>query len=195
MSRNEKPKRSDRSSLRIQRELDATLVVVEHDLPLIMSISDRIYCLEAGQVIVEGTPEAMRVDPQVIASYLGTDERAIARSNATRTPEAAMRPGADSPGTPLPGYAQAPPLASCTSVRGLQSPASPIARVPLDQSELVVGCVLARHTTMRCSSRRGRSHRIRRPPPASSRSSAPGRPSRRWLLNITSSPQKSPTAM
>ena len=78
----------------IQRELDATLVVVEHDLPLIMAISDRIYCLEAGQVIVEGTPDAMRVDPQVIASYLGTDERAIARSNATRTAEAAMRPGA-----------------------------------------------------------------------------------------------------
>ena len=36
---------------RIQHELDATLVVVEHDLPLIMSISDRIYCLEAGSVI------------------------------------------------------------------------------------------------------------------------------------------------
>ena len=39
---------------RIQHELDATLVVVEHDLPLIMSISDRIYCLEAGGVIAHG---------------------------------------------------------------------------------------------------------------------------------------------
>jgi ABC-type branched-subunit amino acid transport system ATPase component/ABC-type branched-subunit amino acid transport system permease subunit len=68
---------------RIQRELDATLVVVEHDLPLIMSISDRIYCLEAGRVIAHGYPETVRSDPLVVASYLGTDDRAIQRSNAT----------------------------------------------------------------------------------------------------------------
>ena len=42
--------------LRVQQELDATLIVVEHDLPLILSISDRIYCLEAGRVIAEGLP-------------------------------------------------------------------------------------------------------------------------------------------
>jgi ABC-type branched-subunit amino acid transport system ATPase component/ABC-type branched-subunit amino acid transport system permease subunit len=67
---------------RVQRELDATLVVVEHDLPMILSISDRVYCLEAGAVIAEGTPDDVRSDPQVVASYLGTDERAIQRSNA-----------------------------------------------------------------------------------------------------------------
>jgi ABC-type branched-subunit amino acid transport system ATPase component/ABC-type branched-subunit amino acid transport system permease subunit len=68
---------------RVQRELDATLVIVEHDLPLILAISDRVYCLEAGGVIAEGTPQEVRSDPAVIASYLGTDERAIARSGAT----------------------------------------------------------------------------------------------------------------
>jgi ABC-type branched-subunit amino acid transport system ATPase component/ABC-type branched-subunit amino acid transport system permease subunit len=67
---------------RVQQELDATLVVVEHDLPLILSISDRIYCLEAGGVIASGSPHEVRNDPGVIASYLGTDERAIQRSNA-----------------------------------------------------------------------------------------------------------------
>ena len=64
----------------IKTELDATVIVIEHDMPLIMSISDRIYCMEAGQVIAEGKPEAVRADPAVIASYLGTDERAIKRS-------------------------------------------------------------------------------------------------------------------
>jgi ABC-type branched-subunit amino acid transport system ATPase component len=67
---------------RIQAELDATLVVVEHDLPLILGISDRVYCLEAGRVIAQGPPAQMRADALVVASYLGTDDRAVLRSNA-----------------------------------------------------------------------------------------------------------------
>ena len=66
----------------IQRELGSSILVVEHDMPMVMSISDRIYCLEAGQVIAEGTPEEVRNDARVISSYLGTDERAIRRSGA-----------------------------------------------------------------------------------------------------------------
>jgi len=77
---------------RVQSELDATLIIVEHDLPLILTISDRLYCLEAGAVIAEGTPAEIRSNALVIASYLGTDERAIARSSAVATTETVTHP-------------------------------------------------------------------------------------------------------
>ena len=66
----------------IRRELGASMLIIEHDMPLIMSISDRVYCLESGAVIAEGEPEGVRNDPAVIGSYLGTDVRAIERSDS-----------------------------------------------------------------------------------------------------------------
>ena len=67
----------------VQAELDAAVIVIEHDMPLVMGISDRVYCLEAGAVIAEGSPEEVRRDPLVIASYLGTSDQAIGRSGPT----------------------------------------------------------------------------------------------------------------
>jgi ABC-type branched-subunit amino acid transport system ATPase component len=67
---------------RIQAELGATIVIIEHDIPLVMSISDRVYCLSAGRVVAEGDPQQVRNDPSVVAAYLGTDDRAILRSDA-----------------------------------------------------------------------------------------------------------------
>ncbi|NUU24087.1 MAG: ATP-binding cassette domain-containing protein [Streptomycetaceae bacterium] len=69
----------------LRRELGASMLVIEHDMPLIMGISDRVYCLETGRVIAAGEPNTVRNDPKVIASYLGTDERAIERSGAAPT--------------------------------------------------------------------------------------------------------------
>ncbi len=70
----------------IQKDLDCAILIIEHDMPMVMSTSDRIYCLEAGVVIAEGVPDVVRHDPAVIASYLGTDERAIRRSGVGGEP-------------------------------------------------------------------------------------------------------------
>jgi ABC-type branched-subunit amino acid transport system ATPase component/ABC-type branched-subunit amino acid transport system permease subunit len=67
----------------VQRALSASVLLIEHDMPLIMSISDRVFCLEAGSVIAEGSPKDVRDNPRVVASYLGTDERTIVRSGKT----------------------------------------------------------------------------------------------------------------
>jgi ABC-type branched-subunit amino acid transport system ATPase component/ABC-type branched-subunit amino acid transport system permease subunit len=67
---------------RIRDELDCSIVVVEHDMPLLMGLCDRVYALVEGQVVAEGSPEEIRNDPAVIASYLGTDTVAVERSGA-----------------------------------------------------------------------------------------------------------------
>jgi ABC-type branched-subunit amino acid transport system ATPase component/ABC-type branched-subunit amino acid transport system permease subunit len=77
--------------LRLREELDASMLLIEHDMPLVMAVSDRITCLEAGRVIAEGSPTEVRDDPLVIASYLGTDEQAIARSGTVPADAAEVR--------------------------------------------------------------------------------------------------------
>jgi ABC-type branched-subunit amino acid transport system ATPase component len=64
----------------IRDELDCAVLIVEHDMPLLMGLCDRIYAMVAGGVIAEGTPTEIRENPAVVASYLGADETAILRS-------------------------------------------------------------------------------------------------------------------
>jgi ABC-type branched-subunit amino acid transport system ATPase component/ABC-type branched-subunit amino acid transport system permease subunit len=67
---------------RIRTETHCAMLIIEHDMPLITSVSDRLLALELGQVIAEGTPAEVVRNPRVIASYLGEDEAAVARSGA-----------------------------------------------------------------------------------------------------------------
>jgi ABC-type branched-subunit amino acid transport system ATPase component/ABC-type branched-subunit amino acid transport system permease subunit len=82
---------------RIRTELDCAVLIVEHDMPLLMGLCDRIYAMELGQVIASGTPDEILAHPKVIASYLGTDRTAIHRSGTDGAPS--RRPGAGR-GTP-----------------------------------------------------------------------------------------------
>ena len=68
---------------RIQSETGCALLVIEHDMPLITGISDRMIALELGHPIAEGTPREVISDTQVVSSYLGGDLAAINRSGAT----------------------------------------------------------------------------------------------------------------
>ena len=55
----------------VNRELGVTLLVIEHNMPVIMGLADRIYCLNRGQVLAEGTPSQVQKDQRVIDAYLG----------------------------------------------------------------------------------------------------------------------------
>src|SRR5207302_9441733 len=68
--------------LRIREHTGCSMLVIEHDMPMVSSICDRLVALELGRVIAEGPPRDVLVDPAVIASYLGTEEKAIQRSGA-----------------------------------------------------------------------------------------------------------------
>ncbi|HET9077769.1 MAG TPA: ATP-binding cassette domain-containing protein [Acidimicrobiales bacterium] len=67
---------------RIQERTGCSILVIEHDMPLLSGLCDRLVALELGAVIAEGPPAAVLAHPAVVASYLGTDETAIARSGS-----------------------------------------------------------------------------------------------------------------
>jgi ABC-type branched-subunit amino acid transport system ATPase component len=64
----------------VRRDLGTTLVVVEHDLPLLFRLADRVVAMELGAVIAEGDPMTVRNHPDVVRSYLGADAVAVERS-------------------------------------------------------------------------------------------------------------------
>jgi branched-chain amino acid transport system ATP-binding protein len=66
--------------LNVRAATGTSMVVIEHDVPLVTSIADRMVCLHLGEVIASGSSTEVLADPRVIASYLGEEVVTIARS-------------------------------------------------------------------------------------------------------------------
>ena len=71
---------------RIRGQVGASVIVIEHDMPLVTAVADRLLALEVGRVLAEGSAADVLTHPEVVASYLGTSEAVINRSGT--------RPGA-----------------------------------------------------------------------------------------------------
>jgi branched-chain amino acid transport system ATP-binding protein len=59
---------------RIHKEFELAIILIEHDMRVVMNLCPRILVLDHGEMIAEGTPEAIRKNPKVIEAYLGTAE-------------------------------------------------------------------------------------------------------------------------
>ena len=55
----------------LQRDTAVTIVLVEHDVPMLMDLSDRIYVMDAGRLLAEGRPAEIARNPRVLEAYFG----------------------------------------------------------------------------------------------------------------------------
>jgi branched-chain amino acid transport system ATP-binding protein len=81
---------------RLRDDMGASLLVIDHDLPFLTAISDRLVAMDRGSVIATGAAHDVLADPAVIDSYLGRTAAAVARSGATTRHDSAHDSAHDS---------------------------------------------------------------------------------------------------
>ncbi len=87
---------------RLRDELDCSIVVIEHDLPMLRRLSDRVVAMVSGRVAASGSMDEVCTDPEVVAAYLGDDTTAVDRSGTggARTSVGGTTPDAPTEETP-----------------------------------------------------------------------------------------------
>jgi ABC-type branched-subunit amino acid transport system ATPase component len=73
---------------RLHELADTTIVLVEHDVPLVFELCSKVVMMETGAVVSSGTPDQVRRDPRALAAYLGASDEALAVSGAVPVPSA-----------------------------------------------------------------------------------------------------------
>jgi ABC-type branched-subunit amino acid transport system ATPase component len=76
---------------RIKSTTGCTMLIIEHDMPLILGLADRIVALDSGRFLAEGSPTEIVQHPDVVRSYLGTTAETIHRSGTGHQPGPARR--------------------------------------------------------------------------------------------------------
>ena len=86
---------------RLQEVTGSTILLVEHDVPLVFELCSTVIVMQTGSVVVSGTPDVVRQDPLALAAYLGASEDALAvsgplshRSTRSSPPEVLQAPAA-----------------------------------------------------------------------------------------------------
>ena len=77
---------------RLHEVAETTIILVEHDVPLVFELSTKVVMMETGAVVSSGTPAEVRHDPRALAAYLGASDEALAVSGAAPAPHPAPGP-------------------------------------------------------------------------------------------------------
>ncbi|MHB1854685.1 MAG: ATP-binding cassette domain-containing protein, partial [Acidimicrobiales bacterium] len=116
---------------RIREMTDSSLLVIEHDMPLLTGLADEVIALELGRTVLRGRPQAVLSDPRVVAAYLGTSTEAVFRSGAVHA-----GPGAESEAVPRPRAGRAPGVTKRAPARKRATTAKKASpRTPTKRSE------------------------------------------------------------